>query len=429
MKTSSLNLRQYAVMTGIALSGVGAIGNFTPVSALTFNFNPASGTSQQAIDGFTAAGALWSAKLTNNVNVNIDINFATLGTNILAQASSTRQNFNYNNVYTALSIGQTSTDDRAAIASLPIGSFNMLLNRTSTNPNGSGSATPYLDANGSANNSNINISQANAKALGLINGATAPIMSNILMARGNNGVIIGPNITTVAGGSTVINQIVPQNSAITTVLATGADASITFSNQYTYTFDFNRNGTIAANSYDFVGLATHEIGHALGFTSGVDVLDVNSPPTKLFTEDQLAYVNTLDLFRYSTDSQKVGAIDWTADTRDKYFSLDGGVTKLASFATGVTYGDGQQASHWKDNLGLGVMDPTAATGEKLVIAENDLRAFDVIGWNRANVTATAVPEPADFLGTFMFAAFTAELVFKRRQKLFKSTAKAATEAA
>jgi hypothetical protein len=38
-----------------------------------------------------------------------------------------------------------------------------------------------------------------------------------------------------------------------------------------------------------------------------------------------------------------GVIDWTASTTDKYFSIDGGTTKLASFATGVNYGDGQQS--------------------------------------------------------------------------------------
>jgi hypothetical protein len=394
MKTNSSNLRQYAAIAGIALSGVGAIGTSTPVSALTFTFNAAKDTSQDAIAGFKAAGDLWSAQLTNNVNVNIDINFATLGTNILAQAGSVRNFYDYGNVYTALRNGQTSTDDNAAVASLSSSSFNVYLNRNTNNPNGSGSATPYLDANRDANNTIINMSNANAKALGLINGAPAGIMTNILTATANNGVLVGPNITTVAGTTTLINQIVPQNSATANATSypdPNRDASIAFSTNYTYTFDFNRTGTIAAGTFDFVGLAAHEIGHVLGFTSGVDILEANAGR---FTDAGLPYVNTLDLFRYSTESQKLGAIDWTADTRDKYFSLDGGINKVA-FATGLTYGDGQQASHWKDNLGLGVMDPTAAPGEKLAISENDLKAFDVIGWNRASINATAVPEPAD----------------------------------
>ena len=166
------------------------------------------------------------------------------------------------------------------------------------------------------------------------------------------------------------------------------------------------------------------------FTSGVDILDGNSPPTRgPFPDSAFTYVNTLDLFRYSADSKNAGGIDWTADTRDKYFSLDRGATNIALLSTGVTFGDGRQASHWKDNLGLGIMDPTAAPGEKLAISENDLRAFDVIGWNRSSINATAVPEPADFIGTFIFAAFTADLVLKRRKKLFSSTDKATSEVA
>jgi hypothetical protein len=38
-------------------------------------------------------------------------------------------------------------------------------------------------------------------------------------------------------------------------------------------------------------------------------------------------------------------------------------TDTAGFSTGKTFGDGPQASHWKDSLGLGMMDPTAGTGE------------------------------------------------------------------
>ena len=51
----------------------------------------------------------------------------------------------------------------------------------------------------------------------------------------------------------------------------------------------------------------------------------------------------------------------------------------------VEHGDGRQASHWKDSLGLGIMDPTAAPGELLSISANDLRLFDLIGYDIAVV--------------------------------------------
>jgi hypothetical protein len=387
MKTYLGRLKQTAIVTGIAMSGIFTSSGLIPANALTFSFSPAAGTSQQAIDGFTTAGNLWSSVFTDNVNVNININFTALGAGTLGETGSTAQSYNYGQVYNALKSDRTSVNDNTAVNSLANGStFNMLLNRTANNPNGAGSATPYLDNNGNANNQTIEMTSANAKALGL---------------QGNN---------------------------------TSSDASISFSSLFSW--DFNRSDGITNGAFDFVGLATHEIGHALGFMSGVDVLDGNSS-SQYYNDNQFTYVSPLDLFRYSTDSKSVGAIDWTADSRAKYLSIDGGVTKIGDLSTGDIFGDGRQNGHWKDNQGLGILDPTIAPGELLAISENDKRALDAIGWNRsdstalmqanlvsnnssgisrfANAEATSVPEPADFVGTLLFAAIGIKLIKHRRR--------------
>ena len=44
-------------------------------------------------------------------------------------------------------------------------------------------------------------------------------------------------------------------------------------------------------------------------------------------------------------------------------------------------GDGYEAHHWKNGLGLGIMNPTAHTGDLLTISDIDLRAFDVLGYD------------------------------------------------
>ncbi|UGQ48128.1 NF038122 family metalloprotease [Massilia endophytica] len=314
----------------------------------TFNFTFVPGTSAQAQQGFIDAGARWSSLLTDNVTINLTVGFNPLGPGILGQAASAEQFYSYTNFRTALTADITSGLDTSAVAHLPGGnSFGMLINRTSNNPNGAGSATPYVDNNGNANNSTLSITTAEAKALGL---AVAP--------------------QTVQG------------------CIGNCDGFIQFSSNFT--FDFNPNDGIAGNAFDFVGVAAHEIGHTLGFISGVDVLDFNAPPNGgPFPDFEFTYVSGLDMFRYSAQSTAQGVIDWTADARSKYFSVDGGATVGPQFATGLTFGDGDQASHWKDSLNIGLMDPTAGQGELLHITANDLMAIDAMGWN-----LVPIPEPS-----------------------------------
>ncbi|MCE9530384.1 MAG: NF038122 family metalloprotease, partial [Planctomycetes bacterium] len=171
-------------------------------------------------------------------------------------------------------------------------------------------------------------------------------------------------------------------------------------------YDFDRSNGINASQVDFVGVAAHEIGHLLGFYSGVDNLDFNAmAPGK--NDNEFLAVTALDLFRFSSRSigagSGIGVIDWTADSTPKYISVDGGLTLLAALSTGENFGDGYQASHWKNNLGLGIMDPTISSGEFVSILPNDLVAFDMIGYD-----LTPTPEPSfclllGFLGILAIA--------------------------
>ena len=316
-----------------------AAGATSSAQALTFNNTVLAGTSAQALQGFLDAEARWSALFTDNVTINLTIGTAALPANVIGSTSAIQALYSYFSVRADLVLDSKSADDAIAVANLQAGpNFSMLINRTTNNPNGAGSATPYVDNTG-PNAANIRMTNANAKALGLL---------------GNN--------------------------------AAGNDASITFSDSFA--FDFNPNDGINPAQLDFVGVAIHEIGHALGFISGVDVLDSNAPG---FADNAYTFVSTLDLFRFSAASVAANSIDWTADTRAKYFSLDGGTTVGAGFATGTRFGDGRQASHWKDNLNLGIMDPTFAFGELGVIRANDIQGFDAIGWDVA-----AIPEPSTY---------------------------------
>ena len=340
-------LRPARLKRFVSTLGAVTLLGITPARAnLNFNLIPDPGTPQYAIEGFTAAASLWSSVLANDVTINIQIGFTSLDPGVIGDTAPSFVERTYTETLQALQTHITSPDDYSAYAALQSGaSYSRLINHTSDNPNGTNSAIPYVDTM-----DRVGFTTANAKVLGLL-----------------------PN----------------DNST---------DATIRFSSDFSY--DFDHGTTITPGEFDFVGAATHEIGHVLGFISGVD--DIDTLNGALAGGDFSS--NFVDLFRYSLESiaQGPGFTDYTADTRDKYFSVDGGLTPIASFATGVNFGDGHQASHWKDNLGIGIMDPTASPGERLDISATDLRLFDVLGY-------TVVPEPdvCVLLGVSLIVAISA----------------------
>jgi hypothetical protein len=349
------------------------VGGSQASAGLVFNLTSTGNPSADA--GFQRAVDYISTQFDDDVTVNITAGFSALGPGILGQASSSDHLAVYGDWKAAVVGDTTSASDAIYTSGLPAGTgFSVYINRTSDNPNGSGSAVPYVDNDGGANNTSVRITTANAKAIGLI----------------------------------------AANDA-------SEDAAITFSSSFT--FDFDPSDGIDAGAIDFVGVAIHEVMHAMGFESGVDILDFNSPPNGgLFADDAFNSVSALDFTRHSNDSLAAGAdLDFTADTRAKLYSLDGGATSLISdaWSTGVNHGDGAQASHWRDDAGIGLMDPTAPpAGSLMVVSDFDLQALDVIGWNRA----VPVPEPSTIVLAGLATAAAAACRYRRRNAVTHGSA-------
>ena len=303
-----------------------ALTTINSAQAATFNFITDANAPQNLIEAFNSAGDLWSQHLHDDVTINIEIGLETLPEDMLGGARPDMVRVDYNDVLTQLGLDQTSTDDNLAVNNLsllPGGQLSRLINETTINR-----GKKHLDNT----MTDIWMSRANAKALGII--------------EGNN--------------STVDGQIFISNSML---------------------WDLDSSNGMDTDSFDLVGTVAHEIGHVLGFLSGVDILDyqkqINTPQNDL----DYNFVSTMDLFRQSQTSYNSKAMfDWRVSGEDTYFSLDGGATKIASFAQGESI-DNNQTSHWKDNNNLGVMDPSLAPEEIKQISTLDLQLLNAIGWD------------------------------------------------
>lgn len=362
----------------IAASALTAVAIPAQASAASFILNGLGSISNtSARNGFKAAANYWSSVLKDDATIIINVGFSTLAPNVLGQASSSTYRDATANIVGQLAADGTSALDAQAVASLaPVIASGLTEFWKSgyvndANQTGIDSTKRIFDNDGSANNQQMRANAATLKALGY------------------------------------------------TGFGSNADATITFNSAFN--FDFDARDGIRAGSYDFVGVAVHEIGHALGFTSSVDYYDIRSCPSSPncasqqglnFNTNLFAGVSTSDLFRYSS----AGARDISVGT-ETYFSVNGGVSEVygnANFSTGRFGGDGEQASHWKSpetcrqSDFIGIMNPYLCSGMTAVVKAQDIALLDAVGWDvadgardngayafsSAEIRAGFVPEPA-----------------------------------
>ncbi len=286
--------------------------------------------------GFKIAASYWESVLTSNVTLHFDVGFAHLGENILGGTSSNvLTNVSTSAYYGALAANASSPLDATALAHLaPLsgtGSVSALVPAYAkpATLDGVADTGTRLTPDGKAISNTMALSTANAQALG--------------------------------------------------ASAASVDAVIKFSSDFA--FDFNPTNGIKAGTADFIGVAIHEMGHALGFLSAADDFDYSVGTG--FKTDNYWWAYALDMFRYSGD----GELNWAFD-QPSYFSIDGGETVFQGkdyFSTGENNGDGWQASHWKANNTcsnyVGVMNPYTCGGQMDVVTSADLALMDAIGWN------------------------------------------------
>lgn len=330
------------------------------------------GTAALISAAMTAAGAKWSGSLSDPITVKITVDLdAGLPSSVFAAAVGVKLPTSFLSVKGALSGDVLSATDVSAVSSLQSApKIEALTQDTSTVV----VPSPEIRLGGSTPgiwNSTLAVTRPNLKALGLLSG------------------------TAGAAGADGLLKINPAKIAA-------------------LVFDYTRGDGITGGKFDFTGIAIHELGHLMGFFSGVDEVDYagDGAPGNPATLSGTAIFSVLDLYRYSAHSliaptpPSTGKVnDWRfgpapADFLPKpYFSVDAGATDIADFATGAYHGDGDQASHFSSGVPA-IMDPGFGPGIEVNPTGIDVTAMDAIGWN-------LVPEPGTallLLGALAFAA-------------------------
>jgi len=160
----------------------------------------------------------------------------------------------------------------------------------------------------------------------------------------------------------------------------GPPPAVGFNSAFPY--DFDPSDGIDAGKVDFDAVATHELGHVLGFSSETARKELDpSRPLGVTVWDMFRFRPGVSMSTFS-DAERV----LSSGGFQVYYAGDDDL-QLSTGRPDQTGGDGRQASHWKDDSftghRIGIMDPSLAAGKRAAITLKDLEAIDSFGYDLA----------------------------------------------